>query len=186
MILSRRVIHVPCIPFIFHAQLAFGITALRRILCRGNGLRVLFRLGEIHGNINDSIWAVYGPLPVLLHTVSADIVRILTELIEKFGGCFRTFLILLPEIPYHLAWPRHQNTHELCVKQISRHDIIALYNITVICLIRQFCQDFFQIDLPGRSFGLLVIIQLKDLQILIDRVNLVLRFDQFFIEPILY
>ena len=134
VVFSCRVIQSSCISLIFHAELAFWITALFCILCSGNSLWIFFRLGKVNGDIYGSIGAFHSPAPVFLYAVTADIIGILTEFIEKFCSRFRAFLVLFPEFFLNLGRTGNQAVHDFGVKQIPVANTI-FNNPSFYCLI---------------------------------------------------
>ena len=82
VVLACRGIDSSGIALILAAEIALGIAALWSRLCRRNGAGVLFRFGQIDGNINLTVWTVYLPLLILLYAISADIIAILTQFIK--------------------------------------------------------------------------------------------------------
>ena len=56
---------------------------------------------------------------VLRNPIPANIVAVLTQLVEIVGCCFRAFLIQAPEFPHDLRRPRRDAAHEPRVKQVA-------------------------------------------------------------------
>ena len=186
MILSSRVIHPARIAFIFHAELTLRISALRRILCRSNGLRVLFRLGQVDGDINLSVRAVHFPADIFLYPVPTDIIVILTELIESIRSLLRILAIYIFKFFNDFRWRRRQNTHELCIEQISRDDIIAVDDSTLKGNICQSVKYSRQRDLLTGDLLLLVFILFKYLQKLIDGISCICRHHKSCLQSVFY
>ena len=74
-------IHPTCIALILRAEHTFGIAGLRRELGCRNGLRILFRLGKVDGDIQCAIFAIVLPLFILCDAVTADVVGVLRWLV---------------------------------------------------------------------------------------------------------
>ena len=77
MVLPCGMIRAARIAFILRAQLALGIPGLRRSLGRGNCFGIFFRLTQADGNIQIAIFRLRLPAQILLHTVAANVIRIL-------------------------------------------------------------------------------------------------------------
>ena len=54
-------VHPTGIALVFHAQLALGVGILGGVLGGGNGLGVLFRLGQVDGDVHFAVGAVVLP-----------------------------------------------------------------------------------------------------------------------------
>ena len=116
MVIPGRVVGAARIAHIFHTELALGIPALLGKLGSRNCLRVFLRLGQVNRDIQRAVPGIGGPLHILDNPVAAYIIRILAQLIIPVRGFFRGNLIKLPKFPLHLAWPRHQAVHQLCIE----------------------------------------------------------------------
>ena len=83
VVLPRRMIQPTSVAFVLFAEQTFGITTLLGELRRRDSFGIFFRLGQIDRNVQTAVFRFCRPLSVLCDTVSADIVRILAELIVK-------------------------------------------------------------------------------------------------------
>ena len=86
------------------------------IPCRGNCFWIFFRFGQIDGNINLTVWTVYLPLLILLYTIPADIIAVLTQLIKIISSFLRAFCIFVPEFFLYLTRTWHQTVHQSGIK----------------------------------------------------------------------
>ena len=118
-ILPRRVRNRARIADVFDAEQALGIPRHLFQLCRRNVSGVFLRLREVDRNFQFSIFCFRCPVLVLRNAVAADIVAVLTQLIEVVGRRFRTFRVERPELPHDLRRPRRDTTHQARVKQIA-------------------------------------------------------------------
>ena len=75
VILTGGEIHPPRVALALPAQQTLGVAALGRIFGGGDGLGILFRLGQVDGNVDLSVAAVHLPPHVLLYPVGPDIIR---------------------------------------------------------------------------------------------------------------
>ena len=186
VILSCRMIDSSCISDIFLAEQALGISALFCKLRRRDGFRILFRLGEIDGNINVSIRTGHAPPHILFDPVTADVVGILTQLVEIIRCFHRAFLIQLPEFRRHLRRSRHQAVHQLRVEQIPVNNAVMLHQPLFGCIIKKLIQRLLQIRMLRHLLLFLIIIQFQDLQNPVDRVDPVFFLQKSLLHPILY
>ena len=97
VILSGGMIHPACIPLVLPAQQALRITGLLCVSGRRDGLGILFRLGEVDGDIQVAILCIGNPFHVPADTVSANIVGVLAELVIVIRNpmCYFPFLFWL-------------------------------------------------------------------------------------------
>ena len=139
VILPCRMVQAARISFILHAQQALGITAGLGVLCRGNGLGILLRLGQVDGDVDLSIGGIHFPFHIFLHAVAPDIVAVLAELIIVVRGLLRGYLIFLRKCLLYLGRPWKQAVHKPRVKEVPVSDTV-LDNPSFYCLIQQFLQ----------------------------------------------
>ena len=92
-ILPRRVRNGPRVADIFDAEQAFGVTGRLFQLRRRNVSGVFFGLREVDGNFEFTVLRVGNPVLILRDAVAADVVAILTELVEVIGRRFRAFCV---------------------------------------------------------------------------------------------
>ena len=118
VVLPGGMVQIPRVPFIFPAQQAFGISTLLCQLSRRNGFGIFFRFGEIDGDINLPIRTLHHPFHIFTNPVSADIIRILAELIEIIGSFLRALLVKFLESGNHLAGSRQKAVHQPCIQKI--------------------------------------------------------------------
>ena len=143
VVFSGRMIEPSGIAFIFHAKLTFGISTCFCISGSGNGFGILFRLGQIDGNVDLSI--ITGDLPFLILTypVTADVVAVLREFVKESSSCFRRYLVLFPEVCLDLSRAWEQTVHQSGVKKIPVSDAVR-DQFPSDCFIQQFFQNLFQ------------------------------------------
>ncbi len=108
MILSCGEIRPAGIAFALSAEKAFRVTALLCILGGGDSLRVLFRLGKIYRKVDFSVLRRNNPADVPDYSVTSDIVRVTTELIEIVGRLLGRFLIKRIKLINNLVRHRHK------------------------------------------------------------------------------
>ena len=147
VVFARGVVHAACVALVLRTQLALGVSALGCKLCGGNGLGVFFRLGQVDGNVQIAVLGLGDPLQIALDTVAADVVGVLTELVEPVGGGLRA-LVLVPllKVCAHDAGARGQHTHQLGVKQIACGGII-LAHAAGNGIVHKGLEDAFQISI---------------------------------------
>ena len=86
VVLAGGMVQPAGIALVLHAELALGVGALGGELCRRDGLGVLFGLREVDGDVKVAVRGLGDPLEVPLDAVAADVVGVLTELVEPVGG----------------------------------------------------------------------------------------------------
>ena len=118
-ILPRRVRNRARVAYIFDAEQALRITGRLFQLCRRDIARVFLRLGQVDGDFQLTVLRVRNPMLILCDAVAADIVAVLTQLIEIIRRRFRTFLIQAPEFSHHFRRCRRHAAHETSVKQVA-------------------------------------------------------------------
>ena len=89
------------------------------MFCRCNRLRVFFRLGQIDGDVQITVFCGSYPFDILCNAVTADIIGILTEFVVPVGSRLRVFLIQIKEFFLYLARHRRDGPHQFCVKQVA-------------------------------------------------------------------
>ena len=119
VILACRMVDPSCIALIFPAQQALGIGGSGHIFCCRNRLRVLFRLGQVDGDIQITVFRRCNPLDILRNAIPADIVGVLAEFVIPVGSRLRVFLIQIKEFFLYLARHRRDGPHQFCVKQVA-------------------------------------------------------------------
>ena len=75
-----------------------GISGFRRIFCRGNGARILFRLCKVYRNIKRAILRLRCPFHITRYSVTPDIIGILRKIIIPVGRALRAFKIHLAKL----------------------------------------------------------------------------------------
>ena len=88
VVAACRMIQPPCIALIFPAEQTLRIGCLLRELCRRDRLGILLRLGQINRDIQIAILRRSQPFAILRNTITTDIVRILTEFVDKNRSAF--------------------------------------------------------------------------------------------------
>ena len=111
VVLSCWMIDSSCISFIFHAKLTLWIRTLLCIFRCCDRFRIFLWFGKIDRDIDISVWTIYFPFHIFFDAVSSDIVRILTEFIEKLCCFLRTFFIICTEFFDNLAWLWCHDSH---------------------------------------------------------------------------
>ena len=119
-----RVVQPACVALILLAQLALGVAGLGGVFGGGNGLGVLFGLGEVDGDIQVAVFAFVGPAQVLGDAIAADIVRVAAECIVPVRGILRADGILLPEAADDLPGHGGESAHDPGVKNIPGSDVV--------------------------------------------------------------
>ena len=186
VVLAGGVVHAACIALVLSAELALGIGALRGQLCGGNGLGVLLRLGEVDGDVQIAVGGLGDPFQIPLDAVAADIIGILTELIEPVGSGLRAFVfVALLKIGAHDAGTRSQHTHEFGVEQIAGGGIV-LAHAAGCGVVHQRFQDAFQIGVAHLALGCRKIIQLHGHEQLVADINFVVGQDEPGVQPVIH
>ena len=187
VVLSRRMVDASCISFVLLAQEAFRIAALLCQLRRRNRLRVLLRLRQVDRDIQRSKLCVRYPFQILLHAVSADIVRVSGQLVKIIRRRLRRLLLIkIIETANHLARSWNQHAHDLCVKQIAVCNRIVRNQHLLRRVIEHLCKDLRQCLLGAllrhrrallisRRDFILQFVNVKQLQQTVDRKPLILR-----------
>ena len=187
VVLSRRMVDASCVSLVFLAQEAFRIAALLCQLRRRNRLRVLLRLRQIDRDIQRSELCVRRPFQILLHAVSADIVRVSGQFVKIIRRRLRRLLLIkIIETADHLAWSWNQHAHDLCVKQIAvcnrivrdqhllRRIVEHLRKDLRQCLFGALLRHRRALLISRRGF-ILQFVNVKQLQQTVDRKPLILR-----------
>ena len=107
VVLPGRMIQTSGIPFILHTEQTFRVTDRFRILRRCNRLGILLRLGKVDGDVNLTIRRIHLPLHILFHTVTPDIIAVLTESIIVIRSLLRRNRILPGKCLLHLRRSWH-------------------------------------------------------------------------------
>ena len=140
-ILPRRVRNRARVADILHAQQALRITGRLFQLRRRNVARVFFGFGQIDRDLKLAVLRVGNPVLILRNAVAANIVAVLTQLIEVVGRRFRTFRVERPEFPHNLRRPRRDTTHQARVKQVALRN--GVVDLSLFCrIITQNIQTF--------------------------------------------
>ena len=186
VIFAGRVVHAACVTLVLHTQLALGVSALGRKLCGGNGLGVLFRLGQVDGDIQVAVFGLGDPFQVALDAVAADVVGVLTELVEPVGGGLRT-LVLVPllKVCAHDAGARGQHAHQLGIKQVACGGIVRAH-AAGNGIVHKGLEDAFQIGVAHLAVRGGKVVQLHGHQQLVADIDLVIGQDQPGVQPVVY
>ena len=186
VVLTRGVVHTACVALVLHAQLALGVSALGCKLCGGNGLGVLFRLGQVDGNIQIAVLGLGHPLQVALDAVAADVVGVLTELVKPVGGGLRTFVLVpLLKVCAHDAGARGQHAHQLGVEQVAGGGVI-LAHAAGNGIVYQSGEDAFQISVAHLTLRGSKVVQLHGHQQLVADIDLIIGQNQPGIQPVVH
>ena len=186
VVFAGGVVHAAGVALVLRAQLALGVSALGRKLCGGNGLGVLFRLGQVDGDIQVAVRGFGDPLQVALDAVAADVVGVLTELVEPVGGGLRT-LVLVPllKVCAHDAGARGQHAHQLGVKQIACGGVV-LAHAAGNGIVHQSLEDAFQIGVAHLAVWGGKVVQLHGHQQLVADIDLIIGQDQPGVQPVVH
>jgi hypothetical protein len=157
------------VALVFLTKGALGITALLHSLGGGNGLGVLFGLGQIDGDIDLAVLGVMLPFHVLGNTVAADIVAVTAELIIPVGRRNRIFAVKLLKNSNHLGGPWHEKAHDFRIKEIAIHNAVLtepVLNGVVGNRLEDIAERLFTyLD------RLLILVETEDFEKTVDRVN---------------
>ena len=121
VVFTRRIIGAAGIALRLAVELALGIARGSGAARRGDRARVLFRLGEVDGDVK---LAVFGgrlprlPLAVLGNAVAADIVRVTGKAIVPVRRRSGALGVKSAEAPDRLRGPRRQHAHQAGIHQI--------------------------------------------------------------------
>ena len=112
------------------AKIAKRIAGLLLLLERGNGLGVLFGLGEIDGDINVAVNRGGDPLQILYDAVAANVVAVNAKTVEIIGGSFGGLLVIGKELFVDNGGQGSHYAHKLGVKKIAEGN--GILNDTLI------------------------------------------------------
>ena len=186
VILARGVVHAACIALVLHAQLALGVGALGRKLCGGNGLGIFFRLGQIDSDIQVTVFGLGDPFQVALDAVAADVVGVLTELVEPVGSGLRALVfVALLKVSAHDAGARGQYAHQLGIEQVACGGIVRAH-AAGNGIIHESLKDAFQIGIAHLALRGGKVIQLHGHQQLVADIDLVIGQDQPGVQPVVH
>ena len=119
VILSGRIIQTTGISHVFSAQHAARIIGSRQCSGRCDCLWILFRLGQVDGNIQFTIFCICLPAHIFRDSISSDIIAVLTELIIPVCCLLRRFFSQCIKMCHHLCRARQKASHQFCIQQIS-------------------------------------------------------------------
>ena len=172
VVLPGGVIEPARIAFILAAEGAAGIAALRGRLCRGDGPRVLFRLGKIDGDVQLPVGGGGLPFDIPRDAVPADVVGIHREAIEPVGGGLRGGLVPRPEFGNDLRRAGRQPPHQFGIEKLS-FGLTLLDEVMRRRIIRKLLQNFRKGTFSAGGF--LPGLQSQCGKQAVDRPNLILR-----------
>ena len=175
VVLTGGMVHPAGVALVLPAQQALGIAALGRQLGGGDGLGVLFRLGEVDGDVQIAVGGGGHPLHILHDAVAADVVRVLAEFVVPVRGGLRGLAVLVPEHREDLGGPGRQDAHELRIQQVPAGDA-AVDAALGLRPVQNAGQDLLQG--PFRGNTLLPGVQAQDLQQAVHRPGEIGRLDQ--------
>ena len=185
VVLAGRVVDPSGIAFILRAQLAAGIVGGGQVAGGGNRLRVLFRLGQVDGDVQLAVFGHRLPLHVAGDAVAADVVGVLAKPVVPVGGLLRALPVESVEFFDHLRRPRRQHTHQPGIKQVAVNDAVLFEHTALIGVVQQGVQHRRQVDLfPNGDFRQGAAVQLQHLQQGVDRPVFLLRLDELFFQRI--
>ena len=186
VVFARGVVHAACVALVLHAQLTLGVSALGCKLCGGNGLGVFFRLGQVDGDIQVAVLGLGDPLQIALDTVAADVVGVLTELVEPVGGGLRALVFVpLLKVCAHNAGARGKHAHQLGVEQIACGGVI-LAHAAGNGIVHKGLEDAFQIGIAHLALRGGKVVQLHGHQQLVADIDLVIRQNQPGVQPVVH
>ena len=123
--LSGGMIQAAGVARILGAEQASGIGVLSLIEGRGDGLGILFRLGQVDGDIQLPVAGLRGPLAVLADPVGPYVIRVFAEGVKIIRSRGRTlFLIKSIEAADDLRGTGGQAAHDAGVEEIPAGDAI--------------------------------------------------------------
>ena len=187
VVLSGGMVYPARIALVLHAQLTLGIRALLRVSCRRDGLGILLRLGQVDGDVQIAVFGMRHPFLVAADAVTADVVRVLAEFIKIFGRLLRRIGIMRAESADDLAGTGNQRAHDLRIKKIPVYHAVILQKPVVRRIIQHILQDALQLRDQLRLLAfirrdgrvrVLQLVQAKQLQQAVRRINRILRLDQ--------
>ena len=141
VVLPGGVIEPACIAFILAAEGTAGIAALRGRLCRGDGPRVLFRLGKIDGDVQLPVGGGSLPFDIPRDAVPPDVVGIHREAIEPVGGGLRGGSVQRPEFGNDLRRAGCQPPHQFGIEKLS-FGLTLLDEVMRCRIVRKLLQNF--------------------------------------------
>lgn len=116
VVLPCRMINTSRISFIFRAKKTFRITSGFYIPCRGNCFGSFSGLDKLMViSISPYGLSTFHFL-ILLYTIPADIIAVLTQLIKIISSFLRAFCIFVPEFFLYLTRTWHQTVHQSGIK----------------------------------------------------------------------
>ena len=182
VVLARRVVHAARVALVLHAQQALGVAGLGRVLRRGDGLRVLLRLGEVDGDDQVAVFRRRQPAHVLLDAIAADVVGVLGKPVIPVRCLPGRFRVQFGELRAHLPGRRGQYAHQLGVQKVPAGDV-AFAGAPLHRVVQQHLQDLLQRRLGG--LRVLIAVQAQGVDQLVDRPGPVALLDQAPVDAVL-
>ena len=124
VVLPGRMIHPTGVALVLGAKLTLWIAGLGGQLGSGDGLGVLFRLGQVNGNVQGAVVALVDPLHVPGNAVRPDVIGVQAQLIEPVRGPPGAFAVETAEGAADLMGEGGQLAHKLRVEQVPGHHVI--------------------------------------------------------------
>ena len=118
VVLPCGVVHTAGVALVLQAELAAGVVGGGKVPGGGNGLGVLFRLGEVNGDVQLPVLREGLPLHVFGDAVPADVVGILAECIVPVCGGLGVPGAQGLEHLDHLGGAGSQAAHDFRVEEI--------------------------------------------------------------------
>ena len=173
-ILPRWVRDCARIANILDAEQALRVSRRLFQLRRRDIARVFFGLGEVDGDFQLTVLRLRRPVLVLRDTVTANIIAVLTQLVEIVRRSLGRFCVKRPELPHDLRRARGDAAHEPRVKQVALRNRVV--DLSVLdCIVAQDIQTFRKLI---AFFLLFVAFQLQLCQQAVPRERLVQRMQQ--------
>ena len=185
VVLTGGVVHPARIALVLHAELALGVGALGGQLSGGNGFGVFFRLGKVDGDIQIAVGGLGDPLQIPLDAVAADVIGVLTELVEPVGRRFGTFgLVPLLKVGADDGGARGQHAHELGVEEVAGGGVV-LAHAAGHRIVHQRFQDGFEVGVADLALRLGEAVQLHGHEQLVADVDLIVRQDEAGVQTVI-
>ena len=184
VVLSCGMVYASCIAFIFHTQLAFGVSALFCVFGGCNRLGILLRLGQVDGDIQISVLCMGNPFLVTAYAVTSDIVCILAEFVKILRCSFRGLGIVSIEFSNNFTGTRHKHAHDFCIEQIPVYNAVVFKKSVLCRVVKHILKNAFQFTCQlcffafvgcNRRIRILKLLQAEQLQKTVSGVDGILR-----------
>ena len=113
VVLARGEVHPARVADVLRAQHALGIAGRGLQALQSDGLGVLFRLGQVDGDLQRAVFAGIVPLNIFGDLCGADVVGHDAQIVEVVrGGLGTARFPQCVKLGGHLAFPGHNRTHD--------------------------------------------------------------------------